>query len=82
MEILVLAIVIGLIPAKIAHDKGHNFWQWWAFGALLWIVATPMAILLKPMSDEEREAWQAGKITPGTLRDTLRPSWWDQNKGA
>lgn len=69
MTILVIAIVIGLIPAKIAHDKGRNFWAWWAFGALLWIIATPMAILLKPMTDEEREAWNG---PPGDNRNTLQ----------
>jgi hypothetical protein len=71
MTILVIAIVIGLIPAKIAHDKGRNFWQWWAFGAALWIIATPMAILLKPMDEEARETYAAGKITVRTLWDTL-----------
>jgi hypothetical protein len=47
--ILVLAAVIGLIPATIAHNKGHSFLGWWIFGALLFIVALPMAIVLKPL---------------------------------
>lgn len=54
MEILVLAVMLGLIPAAIAHNKGHNFWLWWIFGALLWIVATPMAILLKRYDAQEQ----------------------------
>jgi hypothetical protein len=44
---LVIAAVIGLIPACIARDKGRDFWTWWIFGAALFIVALPAAILLK-----------------------------------
>ena len=47
MEVFVAAIVVGLIPAWIAHSKGRNFFGWWFYGAALWIVATPHAILLK-----------------------------------
>jgi hypothetical protein len=54
LNVLVLVVAIGLIPAAIAHNKGYNFWLWWAFGAALWIVATPWAILLKPLTDEEK----------------------------
>jgi hypothetical protein len=71
MTILVLAVLLGLVPAAIAHGKGRSFVQWWMFGVLLFIVALPMAIMLKPMTDDEREAWQAGKVTPRTLWDTL-----------
>lgn len=48
MEIFILAALIGLIPALIAQNKGHNFLLWWIFGAALFIVALPCAILLKP----------------------------------
>jgi hypothetical protein len=69
MEVFVLAAMIGLIPAKIAHDKGYDFWQWWIFGALLFIIATPWAILLKPLTPEERAKREADKVT---LRSTTR----------
>jgi hypothetical protein len=69
MEILVLAAMIGLIPAKIAHDKGRDFWGWWLFGAALWIVATPWAILLKPLTPAERAEVEARKVT---LRSAAR----------
>jgi hypothetical protein len=39
MEFIVVAIIIGLIPAAIAKSKGHGFFGWWFFGAALWIVA-------------------------------------------
>jgi RNA polymerase subunit RPABC4/transcription elongation factor Spt4 len=48
MEVFLTAIIIGLIPAFIAKAKGHSFLAWWLFGALLWIVALPWAIFLKP----------------------------------
>ncbi len=45
---IIFAIFLGLIPAAIAQRKGHNFLIWWIFGAALFIVALPLAILLKP----------------------------------
>lgn len=47
MEIFVIAILIGLIPAVIAKNKGKSFGLWWFFGAALFIVALPCAILAK-----------------------------------
>lgn len=43
--VFIVAIVLGLIPAYIASQKGHDFWPWWIYGALLFIVALPHAIL-------------------------------------
>src|SRR5512140_1905839 len=43
----VLSVLLGLVPAMIAYDKGRNFWKWWFFGAALFPAALPMAILLK-----------------------------------
>jgi hypothetical protein len=48
MEILIVCILIGLIPATIAHLKGHSFWFWWFGGAALFIVALPWTIVMKP----------------------------------
>jgi hypothetical protein len=48
MEFIVLAVVLGLIPAMIARSKGREFLTWWIYGALLFIVALPHALLLKP----------------------------------
>jgi len=47
MEVLLIAILIGLIPAAIARSKGHSFIAWWIYGALLFIVALPHALLIK-----------------------------------
>jgi len=48
MEVFKLAILIGLIPAIIARNKGKNFILWWFYGAMLFIVALPHALLIKP----------------------------------
>ncbi len=48
------AVLIGLIPAEIARNKGHNFYGWWLFGAALFIIALPAALLL-PRNEEEIE---------------------------
>ena len=45
---LLLLGILGCIPAAIAAGKGHNFVAWWVFGAALFIVALPCAILVGP----------------------------------
>lgn len=48
MQIFIIAILLGLIPASIAKKKGYSFAKWWFYGAMLFIVALPAALLLKP----------------------------------
>ena len=43
-----VAILIGLIPASIAKSKGRSFGLWWFYGAMLFIVALPHALIMKP----------------------------------
>jgi cytochrome c-type biogenesis protein len=50
--ILVAAISLGLIPAAIAAKKGRNFFDWWFFGASLFPIALPAALLIKPVHSE------------------------------
>ena len=52
MEILIVCALIGLIPASIARGKGRSFGLWWLYGAMLFIVALPHALLLKPDQKE------------------------------
>ena len=47
LMMLVLPICLGLIPAYIASSKGRNFLLWWFFGAMLWIVALPVSLIIK-----------------------------------
>lgn len=47
MEFLILAALIGLIPAAIAAGKGRNFMLWWLYGAALFIIALPHALIMR-----------------------------------
>jgi hypothetical protein len=53
MEILIFAILLGLIAAYLAKKKGRSFGLWWFYGALLFIVALPHALLMEPLPDSE-----------------------------
>lgn len=56
MELIVTSIfsgLIGLIPAKIASDKGRSFGLWWFFGFVFWIVAFPVSLILIIKKDEK-----------------------------
>lgn len=55
MELLLLAAVLGLVPAFVAQAKGHPFVTWWIFGAVLFIVALPIALVMKPNEDARRQ---------------------------
>ena len=47
MEFIVIAVLIGLLPAFIAKSKGKSFIGWWIYGALLLIVALPHSLIMK-----------------------------------
>lgn len=50
IELVITSIVLGIIPALIAHSKGRSFFTWWVYGALLFIVAFVHSIILKKES--------------------------------
>jgi hypothetical protein len=52
MALVIIAILIGLIPAAIAQGKGRNFFLWWLYGAAIWIVAFPHSLIMAPLRDE------------------------------
>jgi hypothetical protein len=61
LNLLFWSILIGLIPAAIAHNKGQSFLGWWIFGAALFIIALPAALILKPDAQQiERLALSSG----------------------
>lgn len=47
MDAIILAILIGLIPAFIAQGKGKSFVLWWIYRALTFIVALPHSLIMK-----------------------------------
>lgn len=74
MEIFVFAVLLGLIPAAIASHKGRSFGVWWFYGALLFIIALPMALLLKPkVAAEQAEAPDGTKVQ--VRPDYFVPGW-------
>lgn len=61
MEFLIVAVLIGLMPATIAQRKGHSFVLWWVYGAALFIVALPHSLLIKADNAElERKQLSEG----------------------
>ena len=43
-----IAFFLGLIPASIADGKGRNFFLWWFYGWMLFIVALIHSLVMKP----------------------------------
>jgi hypothetical protein len=39
LALIILTAFLAVIPALIAKDKGKDFWTWYCYGFLLWIVA-------------------------------------------
>jgi hypothetical protein len=66
MEIFVLALLLGLIPAVIAQKKGRSFFGFWIYGALLFIIALPHALLMSSnvKAIEEQALSAGGKKCP------------------
>ena len=54
--IVIVSALLGLIPATIARRKGRNFYDWWFFGAALFLVALPASLLIKPEQASEEMA--------------------------
>lgn len=59
-QLCLLSVLVGLLPAAIAYNKGHGFFKWWVFGAAIFILALPAAILIKPDTEtlESRQLQQ------------------------
>jgi hypothetical protein len=58
VEILIIAILIGLLPAYLAKKKGRSFGLWWVYGAALFIVALPRGLLMSPLPGSEEALMQ------------------------
>jgi hypothetical protein len=67
---LVVAALLGLIPAKIAKSKGYSFGKWWLYGFLLFIVAIIHVCVLKPKgtSNAPNESGNAGSTPPESTK--------------
>ena len=47
LGVLVLAAVLGFVPASIASKKGYSFALWWLYGFLIFIAAVIHAAVLE-----------------------------------
>jgi hypothetical protein len=57
-------ILLGLIPASIARQKGHAILPWWIYGSVLFVVALPHAILLRATPEANMPEDQSRKQCP------------------
>ena len=53
MSILLYALVLGIIPASIAHSKGRNFVLWYIYGVALFIIALVHSLLISKSPEAE-----------------------------
>ena len=61
LYIIVIAVIIGLIPAYIAYRRGFSFIKWWIYGTLLFLIALPHSMVVK--QDHEVKCPFCGGIT-------------------
>ncbi|HBQ5903525.1 TPA: zinc ribbon domain-containing protein [Klebsiella pneumoniae subsp. pneumoniae] len=47
MGLIIICAILGCIPAAIAKSKGRDFFGWWLYGALLFIVALIHSLVIK-----------------------------------
>ncbi len=60
MELIIVCALLGLIPAAIANSKGHSFFGWWLYGALLSIVALIHSLVMVNVKTLQRISVQEG----------------------
>ena len=48
MFILVIALLLAIIPARIAKGKGYSFGGFYAFGAFFFPIALIVSLLMRP----------------------------------
>ncbi len=66
MEVLIGAVLLGLIPAMIARSKGKSFVLWWFYGSMLFIIALAHSIIMSADKKfvEERQLSEGMKKCP------------------
>lgn len=55
LNVIAAGVMLGLVPAVIARRKGHGFVSWWLAGTLIFVVALPLALIIKPNEDTRRQ---------------------------
>ncbi len=62
---IIVALLLGLIPAFIARKSGRNFWLWWPYGTVAWMVALIHVLVAKPPAQGGTGTF--GKVTAAIL---------------
>jgi hypothetical protein len=74
VEIILFAILLGLIPAAIAKRKGYGFMRFWIYGALLFLFALPHALMLEnDRQMQEENAFNEGAKQCCHCAEIIRP---------
>ncbi|PHM45223.1 zinc ribbon domain-containing protein [Xenorhabdus miraniensis] len=61
--LLILSAVLGLLPAKIAANKGRSFGVWWLYGFLLFLIAFLHSLALSTDQETiEKQKMDSGEI--------------------
>lgn len=59
----VVGVLLGVIPAAIASDKGRDFLGWWILGALFFPIALIAAIVIEPTPSQVLyNQWKRGEV--------------------
>lgn len=51
--VIILALALAVIPARIAAGKGYSYWGFYAFGVFFFVVALVVALLMKDNGEGE-----------------------------
>ena len=64
MEFLFIALLLGVIPAMIAKNKGREFFVWYIYGVFLFLIALIHSIVIK----ENKEILDDRQMEDGTMK--------------
>ena len=64
MEFLFIALLLGVIPAMIAKNKGREFFIWYIYGVFLFLIALIHSIVIK----ENKEILDDRQMEDGTMK--------------
>ncbi len=64
MEFFAVLLLLGIIPAVIARNKGRNFFPWYIYGVLLLVVALIHSLLMK----EDKRAIEERALADGSMK--------------
>lgn len=68
---LTVSVILGFIPAFIAQKKGRNFFNWWIYGTLVFILALPHALLIKDKKSIDKKRDYGAKTICGNCGITF-----------